>query len=1489
MKKKSTTRTRLGVEPLERRDLLAADPIITEFMASNDSTILDGNGASSDWIEIYNNGDESVDLQGYRLTDDPLDQNKWQFPSTMLEPGEFLLVFASGDDAPDGEGFLHTNFSLAAGGEYLGFADPAGNLISEFSPGGADFPVQTTDVSYGLAFDSTASSLVTPASAVRYLVPSDNSVDSVWTSNTFNDASWNSGTASLGYENTPGDYQDLIDTDLPLGTVSAYVRIPFTVPVGQSSSLDVLQMRYDDGFIAYINGTRVASSNAPVLGSWNSFATGSHPDGLAVNFEDFDISQFSNLLVAGTNTLAIHMLNTGSTSSDFLASPNMPVVSGSLIDPPLVGTLASPTPGSANQNIKANDVTFSRDGGVFIGSFTLEMSTPDPTEVIRFTTNGTNPTASSPVYSGPINVSATRQFRAAAFGTQGQVGDVTTATYSRTFNSTAAVTSDLPIIVLENFQQGVPGTDIFQDASLSLFEPDSATGRTTLTDNPTLTSLIGMRRRGSSTAGNPKTNMRIELRDEFGEDQSREVLGMPAESDWILYAPYQFDRAMLRNTFIYDLSNQIGQYAVRTRFVEVYSNTDNTTLSGGDYLGVYVLMENIKRDSNRVDIDELTFAQNTEPEITGGYIVKIDRPDGEPDSNWSSSRGYPTQLNAPTFYNHVEPERADMTQQQVNYIRGYVEDFEDSLFGPNFTDPDVGYEAYLDVDSAINHHLMRILAKDPDALRLSEYFHKDRGGKLTLGPVWDFDRTMGPDSDGRAANPVGWNANEADFFGYDWWGRLFEDPNFTQRWVDRWQELRETTLSDANIEATINAQADQIRESQARNFQRWSEVAPNGGSFAEPGLTGWEGEVSHMIGWVKARAAFMDSQMVTPATFNPTAGNVAVGTQVTITPDTAENTIYYTLDGSDPRADGGAVAANAIEYTGPITVNQTTRITVRNFGTAGGTSGVSNSSYPSNENPGLALDGNPFTKYLNFGEENSGLIVTPGNSIIRSMQFTTANDAIERDPTSWQLYGTNDSITSADNSTGLEEDWTLIDSGTLNLPNARFADSSVISVNNSTTYSSYRLMFPTVKNAAAANSMQIGDIFFFQSTNGSGASVLSPGDDWRAVHFEVATTDGVSVWSQLNSALYSVEVPADPTNLRLTELHFHPDDPTPAELMLAPLTEDDDYEFVEFYNAGASTISLNGVQISDGITFDFTTGSVTSLAPGETVLIVEDLVAFEARYGSGFNIAGEYSGNLSNGGEQIVVVDGSGNTIHDFVYDDVVPWPVAADGDGPSMRVIDIFGDYSDPANWVAGPNNGTPGVYPDSVSGDFDGDGNLACSDINQLNGEAVSGAHNAMFDVTGDGLVDQADVLFWIGELKGTLVGDANLDLVVDASDFNIWNSNKFTANTNWCSGDFTSDGFVDASDFNVWNSNKFQAALLVAPEANDSRLAERAPAATGVVEATVQRTTEVPDALPHVADGIARVQSVDDYFGSRDDSETEESEERGLEFMGPALFWL
>ena len=159
------------------------------------------------------------------------------------------------------------------------------------------------------------------------------------------------------------------------------------------------------------------------------------------------------------------------------------------------------------------------------------------------------------------------------------------------------------------------------------------------------------------------------------------------------------------------------------------------------------------------------------------------------------------------------------------------------------------------------------------------------------------------------------------------------------------------------------------------------------------------------------------------------------------------------------------------------------------------------SNYPAPENPGNLLDSDPTTKYLNFGKTGSGFIVTPlsGSSTVQSFQLNTANDAEARDPASFELYGTNSAISSADNSDGNSEPWTLISAGDLFLPSARVSAGSVISFANVSAYTSYKMLFPTVKDAINANSMQLGDAAFFESNDGSGPNVLSPGDAVIAV------------------------------------------------------------------------------------------------------------------------------------------------------------------------------------------------------------------------------------------------------------------------------------------------------------------------------------------------------------------------------------------------------
>ncbi len=338
-------RRRLGYQQLESRRLLAAQPIISEFMASNVTSLEDAYGESPDWIELHNAGDASVDLAGYHLTDDPSDLNKWSFPSeTIVAPGEYLIVFASSRGLTDPLGYHHTNFQLAGGGEYLALTAPDQTILSEYGVGGVNYPPQATDISYGIA----GHTLVSGNSVAEYLVPTDGTLGESWTANDFIglDNGFSLGRASLGYENTVGtatSYSNVIQTEVPSGTTNLYVRTHFQVDSASSASDLQLSMQYDDGAVVYLNGTQILSINAPNPLDYNTPAAAGHSDSLALAGETFDLSAHTDLLVDGKNTLAIHALNSPS-SSDFLIVPFLTSqsITGS------VGYLQSPTPGAAN-------------------------------------------------------------------------------------------------------------------------------------------------------------------------------------------------------------------------------------------------------------------------------------------------------------------------------------------------------------------------------------------------------------------------------------------------------------------------------------------------------------------------------------------------------------------------------------------------------------------------------------------------------------------------------------------------------------------------------------------------------------------------------------------------------------------------------------------------------------------------------------------------------------------------------------------------------------------------------------------------------------------------------------------------------------------------------------------------------------------------------------------------------------------------------------
>jgi hypothetical protein len=326
-----------------------------------------------------------------------------------------------------------------------------------------------------------------------------------------------------------------------------------------------------------------------------------------------------------------------------------------------------------------------------------------------------------------------------------------------------------------------------------------------------------------------------------------------------------------------------------------------------------------------VDVERLFVEHKKEPEVSGGYIFKIDRADPG-DSGFGA---------AGQNIKYVYPKEIDIEQPgrdaQQQYIRRFFNEMGTALNASYFKDPVRGYAKYIDVDAAIDHHLLNVAAFNVDALRLSGYMHKPRGGKLTFGPIWDFDRALGS-TDGRDNNPRQWRGGSGDrgtdFFNYPWWNRMFSDIDFFQKYIDRFQSLRRAEFSEANINAIIDGMAGELKDAQKRNLAKWNQRPRSayGGTY--------QGEVNHMKTWLAQRMSFMEKQFVDPPESDKPAGYAKPGTLVSLKSKEGGK-IYYTLDGTDPRRSGGSVAAKAVLYrNAPIKITDSTLLTARVYKTS---------------------------------------------------------------------------------------------------------------------------------------------------------------------------------------------------------------------------------------------------------------------------------------------------------------------------------------------------------------------------------------------------------------------------------------------------------------------------------------------------------------------------------------------------------------------------
>ena len=408
--------------------------------------------------------------------------------------------------------------------------------------------------------------------------------------------------------------------------------------------------------------------------------------------------------------------------------------------------------------------------------------------------------------------------------------------------------SNLPIISINTYGEDIPDEPRI-DAYMGIINNNSGTNNINDPFND-YNGKITIEMRGNSSQEQEKPPYRFETVDNNGENNNVKLLGLPEENDWILYAPWS-DKSLLRNVLIYSLSNEMGRYAPRSKFVELYLNNE--------YRGVYVLMEKIKRDKNRVAISSLDPNSNFGDNLTGGYILKFDWAE-----TGDNNGGFFSLIDG-MRYNYHYPKPDEISSEQENYIQSYINSYE-NIMNSNKYNSEEGYSSFIDIGSFVDFVILQEISRNVDAYGLSTYIYKDKesiNNKLTAGPIWDFNHGFGNCDYYKAWETVGWNIsytyNDMDQRAF-WWLKLWNDDNFQEMIKDRYKLLRESTLSTNNINTLIDQYVFKLGTSVNKNFTKW----PILGEYIWPNkqvFDTYQEEIIYLKTWINNRLTWMDSEL----------------------------------------------------------------------------------------------------------------------------------------------------------------------------------------------------------------------------------------------------------------------------------------------------------------------------------------------------------------------------------------------------------------------------------------------------------------------------------------------------------------------------------------------------------------------------------------------------------------------------------------------------
>ena len=1347
----------------------SAELVISEFMASSSfrSGFLDEDNESSDWIEVQNTGAEAVDLAGHYLTDDPARLSRWQFPKVVLDGGQFLVVFASGKDRAEEGAELHTDFRLSSRGDYVALVAPDGQtILHDYAP---VFPEQFEDESYGLALPLNLDKLspVPEGGDVRWLIPS--AAVEGWSTLEFDDASWTAGKTGLGYgyDGLVGEGGD-IKQAMQGVNASAYARIPFQIEEPAALVTMTLRMKFEDGFVAFLNGEPIAGMNDPEELLWESKATGSHSDSKAVEFVDFPVD-FGGKVVQGTNVLAIQIMNTSSGGSDLLMLPQLDIEVRDLNQELAPGYLVEATPGAANS------------GGIVPGPLIIGV-TENPEQPASGTAL---PVSARVIPMDGVLTGVTLVYRlmyedeaSMPMTDDGQGGDTTAGDGIYT----AAVPADV-IQAGKMIRWKVMATDEAGNQSSSPAfrnEVDSHEWYGTVPVNAAietkLTVFHWFVERASRAASSSGTDGSIFYLGEFYDNVHFDIHGQSTQGGNFVKKSYNVDfpdtqrfkwseeqpirvkdinlmsnwadKAKVRHTLAYEVLREAGVAAHFAFPVRVEQN--------GEFYSVYEIIED--PDNTYLERAGLNPRGALYKMYNTFHFTSNARSGAEKKTRkWEGTR------------NEDLTALAEGIRLRGAERKAFIMD-------------------HVDIPKTVNYLATNLLVSNTDCCHKNYYFYRDTDNTNEWAMLpWDIDIT----------------------YGRRWTGthNYFDDRNYTDATI-----ILGTNNGFVNAVLGTTGVKDMVLRRVRSVSDRW---------IQEPGTPMEER-------WLERRFGEM-LDLIDPDDIEPSDADLdwekwGTWTNHLSRPETNERTPYRRLRG-DALADAAAentmqgaiqrifdqYAEQRREFVYERNVGRGARIPQAQAGfvsvdyqplvSSGDQSDVLVPSDGSLGDSWIATDFTPtgWTKGpTGIGFERSGddfqefigidIGPTPASdSVYMRVPFTIADasvfSALELrmqydDGFIAYLNGTKIAEENAPGSpswdsaaTGSHSDSKAVVFETVEVSehvSALVNGTNVLSIQAfNTAAGSDMLMVPElhggVESAAAGQPMiDIGKIEFSPASGNQDEEYIElinnneisvDISNWKlqgAVNFEfeagTVIPDGWTMYLSPNVTAfraraespkggeglyvegnYSGHLSSFAESLDLLDADGNPissgtyeGNPSDvqkylviSELMYNP-KDNLDAEFIELQNISDSvTLDLSGIKFTAGVFFDFTGGSVTTLAPGASVLVVRNLAAFRAVYGNSLDgiIAGEFTGNtgLNNGGEMLKLEDPTNDTIAEFTYDDTDPWPTGADGEGLSLELVSAGSrpDPGDAANWrVSATQNGTPG---DGFvgSGGFTGDPN--------------------------------------------------------------------------------------------------------------------------------------------------------------------------------------